>query len=71
MDELRKDVEKMIALFGYTENEDGLMQLFINVRKNIEKVEEKLARLEALEACGVDNWIGYSEAMNYLETGEL
>lgn len=50
MDELKKDVEKMIALFGYTENEDGLMQLIINIRKNIEKVEERLAELEALEA---------------------
>ena len=27
----------------------------------------KEAKLECLEACGVDNWVGYSDAMEMLE----
>lgn len=31
------------------------------------KLEEKERKLEALFACGVDNWSGYDDAMELLE----
>lgn len=33
----------------------------------LDEVEERLEKLEALEAHGVDNWSGYAEAMKELD----
>lgn len=37
--------------------------------KEIMELEKRIALLNALEAAGVDNWIGYSEAIEMLEQG--
>lgn len=34
-----------------------------NLRQKLEKAEDRLKKLDALEANGVDNWEGYDEAM--------
>lgn len=31
------------------------------------RIQERLDKLDALEACGVDNWDGYSDAMEMLD----
>ncbi len=32
-----------------------------------EEIKTRVEKLYALEACGVDNWVGYSDAMTYIE----
>ena len=41
-----------------------------NLNNKIDKLDIRLAKLEALEAYGVDNWEGYDEAMRSLEADE-
>jgi hypothetical protein len=40
-------------------------------KKRYDDLLKAEAKLEALENMGVDNWSGYSDAMEYLETGEV
>ena len=39
-------------------------------RKEYEQLQKDTNMLNALEACGVDNWEGYSEAHKYLREQE-
>lgn len=34
-----------------------------NMRKKLERAQERIKKLDALETWGVDNWEGYDEAM--------
>jgi hypothetical protein len=44
----------------------------ITIPKNeYETLLKSQAKLDALEGMGVDNWSGYGDAMEYLETGEI
>ena len=52
-----------MGIYDYSINaiDDELIQVEIK-EKDWEKIQEKLDFLSALEAQGVDNWDGYSEA---------
>jgi DNA-directed RNA polymerase alpha subunit len=36
-------------------------------QKVIEKLEQRVEFLNCLEACGVDNWVGYEDAQDMME----
>ena len=51
------------ALDAYAENQQWGME-------RIAELEEREAKLDALEGAGVDNWCGYDDAMEFLRAEE-
>lgn len=46
---------------------EELKEEIVELKAKIEDIEEYAIALSALEACGVDNWHGYDDAMTLLE----
>lgn len=61
-------VEELLALLSHLNSEENDMALaFV---EKVRKAEEDVEFLNALRACGVDNWDGYSDAVEMLEGEE-
>ena len=55
-------VEKLVREIGnYSKAEPDAIEL---TKEKYKKMQERLRKLDALEAGGVDNWEGYSYALN-------
>jgi len=62
--------DKMTAYRSVTPGEmvmDEFIQVVKRLETLVEKLEERVVFLDALEAAGVDSWDGYDEAQELLE----
>lgn len=55
------------ACESYITDEEIVTEIVRNAKDRIIELEQRVAKLDTLEAFGVDNWSGYPQAMEYLE----
>ena len=55
------------ACESYIKNDEIATQIVRSAKDKIIELEKRVAKLDALEAFGVNNWSGYPQAMEYLE----